>query len=112
MDPAADKNEQLNTRSKVVLQNRDVMTLPENTVAFIHVYSLRYSFLLREDEVEHRKTLSLSQRQKKATLVPLRFVGRRCMLPGNQKKGIKMTVDTAKKEDNKLCGVENWDELK
>jgi hypothetical protein len=29
------------------------------------------------------------------------------MLPGNQKRGIKMTVDTAKKEENKVCGVEN-----
>jgi hypothetical protein len=103
--PVADKNEQRNTRCKVVLRKRGVMVFPVNIATFIHVYSLRCRFLSREDKAEQRKTWVLSQRQKNATSVLLRFVWRRCMLPGNQKRGIKMTVDTARRRKIESVGL-------
>jgi len=83
------------------------MIFPVNFATFNHIYSLHGPSLSGETKAEHRKMLVLSGRQKNATSVLLRSVWRRCLLPGNQKRGIEMTVDTAKKEGNRVCVVEN-----
>jgi hypothetical protein len=90
------------------------MDFPVNVASFSHVYSLSSLFLLREDKGKQRDLWVLSQRQKNSASVLLRFVWRRSVLPGNQKRGRKMTVHTAKKEEIKSAGLKtrrSWNKI-
>jgi hypothetical protein len=78
------------------------MDFSVNVATFIRVYSLQWLSLSRGKQSGTERDLSLITDTKELYFW---FVWRRSVLPGNQKRGRKMTLDNVKKEEINFVGL-------